>query len=66
MLAPSHDGRLHSNRRHGELYLDEIPGLLLALAREPVLLELEVQLQTGQALSTAVRMPDPLAAPPFA
>lgn len=62
VLAPSHDGRLHTNRRHGELYLDEIPGLLLALAREPVLLQLEVQLQTGQLLSTTVRLPDPLAA----
>lgn len=41
VLAPSPDGRLHSNRRYGELYLDEIPGLLLALARRPVTLTLE-------------------------
>lgn len=62
VLAPSHDGRLHFNRRHGALYLDEIPGLLLALARPPVPLSLEILLQAGQTLRITVHLPDPLAA----
>ena len=62
VLAPSHDGRLHSNRRHGALYLDEIPGLLLALARPSVPLSLEILLQSGQTLRITVQPPDPLAA----
>lgn len=59
VLAPSPDGRLHSNRRYGDLYLDEIPGLLLALARPPVPVDLEVQLQAGESVRTTVRLPRP-------
>jgi hypothetical protein len=62
VLAPSPDGRLHSNRRHGDLYLDEIPGLLLALARPPVTLRLEVELQAGGTINVLLRLPDPLSA----
>ena len=62
VLAPSSDGRLHSNRRYGDLYLDEIPGLLLALAGSPLALTLEFQLQSGQTASMRLRLPDPLSA----
>src|SRR5690242_17228900 len=47
ILAPSYHGRLLSNQRHGDLIVDEIPGLAFALARPPVIVDLRVRLLGG-------------------
>jgi hypothetical protein len=62
VLAPSYSGRHETNQRHGSLYLDEIPGLALALAQEPVVVEVEARLSDGRLLAMTVRIPAPLPA----
>jgi hypothetical protein len=44
LLAHSFGSRMRTNRRHGEMTLDEIPGLSLALALPGERVELHVQL----------------------
>lgn len=62
VLAPSHQSRMLSNQPHGDLVVDEIPGLGLALVRPPVDVHVEVRLSDGRALATTLRLPDPVAA----
>lgn len=62
VLAPSTTGQMQPNQTHGELVVDEIPGLSLALARAGDALELEVRLHTGESLHFAVLVPDVVAA----
>lgn len=62
LLAPSYTGRMQTNRRHGDMTLDEIPGLGLALARSGETLELDVTMLDGTALSFPTVIPDPLSA----
>ncbi|MFC4107302.1 hypothetical protein ACFOX0_15395 [Micromonospora zhanjiangensis] len=58
ILAPSFRGRMVPNQRHGELVVDEVPGLALALHRPAVLLDLRVRLTGGPQLTMRVALPD--------
>lgn len=58
ILAPSYEGRLLSGRQHGDLVVDEIPGLALALSRPPVVLDLDVRLLGGSDASMRLALPD--------
>jgi hypothetical protein len=58
VLAPADAGVMRSNRRHGALVLDEIPGLALALGRPPTTVELRVTLLGGTAVTAVVKVPD--------
>jgi len=62
VLAPSYENRLVVNRKHGELYVDEVPGLALALARTPVTVALDVTLTSGIQASAFLMLPDVVAA----
>jgi hypothetical protein len=62
VLAPSYTSRLHTNQAHGDLILDEIPGLSYALAVPAVSVELDVTLTDQQSLRFTVSLPDPAAA----
>lgn len=62
VLAPSLQGRLVTNQEYGELYVDEVPGLQLALTREPEVVELDVRLSEGTRLITRAILPDPISA----
>lgn len=58
ILAPSYRGVLVPNQRHGDLVVDEVPGLVLALHRPAELLDVRVQLTNGDDLSMRVALPD--------
>ncbi|NGM16112.1 hypothetical protein [Verrucosispora sioxanthis] len=58
ILAPSYRGALVPNQRHGELVVDEVPGLVLALHRPAELLDVHVQLTSGEPLGMRVMLPD--------
>jgi hypothetical protein len=62
VLAPSYEGRLLSNRRHGDLVVDEIPGLALALSRAGVDVDIEVRLTSGHELRFSTTLPDAVSA----
>jgi hypothetical protein len=62
VLAPSYEGRLLTNRPHGELVVDEVPGLNLALARPATQVAVEVQLTSGHDLVTDLVLPDVVSA----
>jgi hypothetical protein len=58
ILAPSYEGRLLSAQRHGELVVDEIPGLAFAPARAPMTVKLAVRLLDGTPVSIQLSLPD--------
>lgn len=58
VLAPSYVGRLLTNQTHGELVVDEVPGLALALARAATRVRIDVLLTSGTRLVTALAIPD--------
>lgn len=62
VLAPSHGATMITNRAHGDLVVDEIPGLSLALARDPIIVDVDVSLYTGGQLTTRLPLPDPVSA----
>jgi len=63
LLAPSYVGlRMRSNRRHGDMTLDEIPGLSLALARSGEPLDLSVQLLDSRSIAFTTIVPDVVSA----
>ncbi|MGY1843312.1 hypothetical protein [Modestobacter sp. SYSU DS0875] len=62
VLAPSYEGRLLPNQTHGDLVVDEIPGLSLALARPASLVTAEVRLTSGHEVVTDVLLPDVVSA----
>jgi len=62
VLAPSYLGRLVTNQPHGDLVVDEIPGLSLALNRPPTQVTVQVRLTTGHELNTHLLLPDVVAA----
>ena len=62
VLAPSYQGRLLTNRPHGELVVDEIPGLHLALARPGKDITVHVRLTSGHVLDTTLVVPDVVSA----
>jgi hypothetical protein len=62
VLAPSYLGRLASNQRHGDLVVDEIPGLLDALLLAPTRVQARVLLTDTTQLDLDVPLPDVRAA----
>jgi hypothetical protein len=62
VLAPSYTGRLQTNQQHGDLVVDEIPGLGYALVRPAVDIDLDVRLTDGRELQTTVVVPDLISA----
>jgi hypothetical protein len=62
VLAPSYVGRLLPNQPHGELVVDEVPGLNLALARDGTPITVEVTLTSGHTVTTALMLPDVVSA----
>lgn len=62
LLAPSWTDKLGCNRRLGELSVDEVPGLALALARPPTNIEAEVLLFDGEVMTATLALPDVVSA----
>jgi hypothetical protein len=62
VLAPSYEARLINNRRHGDLVVDEVPGLPLALARPGTEVHVDVRLTSGEGLVTRLVLPDVVSA----
>lgn len=58
ILAPSYQGRLLSSQQHGDLVVDEIPGLAFALSRPPTTVELRVSLLGGGEVDMRLALPD--------
>jgi hypothetical protein len=63
VLVPSYRSRARSNHRvSDDLVTTEVPGLALALKREPVLLHMELHRLNGEQLDVEVAFPDEVAA----
>ena len=63
VLVPSYRTRARSNHRvSDDLVTTEVPGLALALQREPVLLRMELHRLNGEKLDAGVAFPDEVAA----
>ena len=62
ILAPSYLGRHQPSQQHGELYVDEIPGLVYALSQTGVELAVEAVLTDGSELAVSVVVPGPVPA----
>lgn len=63
VLVPSYRSRARSNHRvSDDLVTTEVPGLALALQREPVLLHMELHRLNGEKLDIEVAFPDEVAA----
>lgn len=58
VLAPSYEGRLLSNQQHGDLVVDEIPGLAFALVRPATTVDLHVRLSHGSGVQMSLALPD--------
>lgn len=58
VLAPSYTGRHEPNRSHGELVVDEIPGLAYALARPARQITATVHLTNGADIATTILTPE--------
>jgi hypothetical protein len=63
VLAPSYLGRLMSNQPHGDLVVDEIPGLLDALRLPPV--HVAARAILTDTTQVDVRVPFPMSVPPW-
>lgn len=59
VLVPSGTNFHRANQPHGELVVDEIPGLLIALSADPVLLSVTTRLTTGTEMTVDVMVPTP-------
>jgi hypothetical protein len=62
LLAPSYTSRFRSNQTLGDLTVDEVPGLSLALSAPPLVLHLQVNLSDGTTLATRAHIPTALPA----
>jgi hypothetical protein len=62
LLTPSYEARMITNQRHGDMIVDAIPGLSLALARPGEELDLTVQVMDDSATHLRVTVPEILAA----
>ncbi|MBC9819737.1 hypothetical protein [Terrabacter sp. MAHUQ-38] len=62
ILIPSYSDRMETNRPFGELVVDAIPGLSVAIARPPTLVEVMTTLTTGEDLRYTVPLPDAISA----
>jgi hypothetical protein len=58
VLAPSYGPKMVSNQQHGEITLDEIPGLSLALASQGEQIDLTVTLLDGTTVVFTSVIPD--------
>lgn len=62
VLTPSLAGRMVNNQPYGDLVVDEIPGLQIALSRDPEVVHLTVALTNRQTLTFTVNLPDVISA----
>jgi len=62
VLVPSYTGRHEPNQKHGDLVVDEVPGLSYALAVTPVRVAADIQLTTGRCIRATILVPAPLPA----
>lgn len=62
LLAPSYTSRHQPNQPHGELIVDEVPGLSLALRPPGLPVRVTAELSTGERLDFTVSLPEPRAA----
>jgi hypothetical protein len=62
VLTKSMEARHAPSRQHGDLFIDEIPGLDLALTQDPMVIALSVGLTTGAHLDLSIRIPGPFPA----
>lgn len=62
LLVPAYTSRIRHDRPVGDLFVDEVPGLSYALARDPFVANLRVRLTTGRYVDTAPHFPDAIAA----
>lgn len=63
VLVPSYRTRVRNNHRvSDDLVTTEVPGLALALQREPIRLDMELHRLNGDRLTIEVRFPDEVAA----
>lgn len=62
LLVPAYTSRIRHNRPVGDLFVDEVPGLSYALARDPFVANLRVRLTNGTYVDTAPLFPDAIAA----
>ena len=62
VLVPAYGDRMESNQPFGDLVVDAIPGLAVAIARAPTLVHVTAQLTTGTDVRYAVPLPEPISA----
>jgi hypothetical protein len=62
LLAPSYTGTHNPNQQIGDLVVDEIPGLSLALSAAPTVLLLDIDLFSGERREAVVPVPGPVPA----
>lgn len=62
LLVPAYTSRIRHDRPVGDLFVDEVPGLSYALARDPFVANLRIRLTTGRYVDAAPRFPDAVAA----
>jgi hypothetical protein len=62
LLAPSYGSRMQTNRRHGQMTVDEIPGLSFALALPGERVELHVRLLDDSTIDLITVIPEITAA----
>lgn len=62
VLIPSYSDRMETNQPFGDLVVDAIPGLGVAIARPPVIVEVETRLTTGEHLTYVAPLPEPVSA----
>lgn len=58
VLIPADTSRARHNRQVGELFVDEVLGLRYALSREPLVVNLQVRLSTGDNVELRPAVPD--------
>lgn len=62
LLIPAYTSRIRHNRPVGDLFVDEVPGLSYALARDPFVANLRIRLTSGTYVDTKPYIPDAVAA----
>jgi hypothetical protein len=62
LLIPAYTSRIRHDRPVGDLFVDEVPGLSYALAREPFVADLRVRLTNGTYVDMTPHFPDAVAA----
>jgi hypothetical protein len=62
LLIPAYTSRIRHDRPVGDLFVDEVPGLSYALARDPDVVALRVRLTSGKYVDMTPHFPDAVAA----